>query len=148
MEDPTKKWTQQNLMNLAATRDRRDFSKTMHFVDDMMRLKDAVFTAQSIQRTIHYYATSNEPITNEIYSYVVDEEVRRFRSTCSSIIMECINSYPKEIYSLNLTKANTAKLLTQIKAVHKFINQIENNPQNDRDLKVIIKKNVQWKWNK
>lgn len=145
MQDPTEKWTQKNLGDLAYSKKERNISKTLSFVDDMMRLKDKVFHARSLQRTIHNLATSNEPVDNQVYSFF-QEERTDFSHTCSWVYISCLVDYPKLISQLKLSKAQESKLMAKISATVKFIEQVRNDPRNDTDMRKIIKKNSDWKW--
>jgi hypothetical protein len=144
IQDPTKKWTQSGLRKMSSDLKNDNFSRSLDFVDDMMRLKDYVFQAQSLQKTIHHYAISKEPISNDTY-YYIQEEIKRFWSTCSQVSSYCIISMPEEIYKLKLPKVKTERLLALLRAVEKFIMQVRRNPQNNRDMMKIIKKKVAWK---
>jgi len=144
MQYPTKKWTQRNLQVMSSDRNGENFSKSLDFIDDMMRLKDDIFQAQSLKRTIHHYAISKEPITYETYEYIQDEK-KRFQSLCFSIEMQCINDYPDKVFKLKLSKTKTDRLLSILRTTDKFITQIKRDPQNDKDSKAIIKKRIEWK---
>lgn len=145
MQDPTAKWTQKMLMELADVGDRRSISQTLHFVDDMMRLKDEVFKVQSIRKTIHHFATTKEPVTQDIWRYI-EEEQDRFRSTCRYISLACLSDYPNKIYALRLSKAKTQRLLNMIRATSKFIDQIRNTKDTFADMKKIIANYNNWRW--
>jgi hypothetical protein len=148
MNDPTAKWTQQSIRNIAAVKDRRDISLTLNFVDDMMRLKDDVYTAKRAKDTVHYYATKyTEPITYDIYNYI-NEEASRFRAAVRGVEHSATITYVDKVFNLKLNKGNTEKLLTMLRAVDKYIVSLRKDPQNDKDFKKIIHKHVEWKWNK
>jgi hypothetical protein len=144
MQDPTKKWTQRNLREMSSDKNGENFSRSLDFVDDMMRLKDDVFKAQSLQKTIHHYAISKEPITNETYEYIQDES-RRFRSLCSSIELNCIIHMSDKIFRLKLSKTKANRLMSILRTTDKFIVQVKKNPQNDKDFKKIIHNHITWK---
>jgi hypothetical protein len=146
MQDPTKKWTQRNLREMSSDRNGDNFSRSLDFVDDMMRLKDDVFTAQSIRRSIHAYAVGNDTINNRTYDYI-SEERSRFRSICSSVSMQCINYLVDKAFKLKIGKIKTERLLAILRATEKFIEQVKHNPHNDADDKLIIKKHIAWKRN-
>jgi len=137
MQDPTKKWTQQKLMEMSANSDGENFSRSLDFVDAMMRLKDQVYLAGSLQRTLHHYAVTKEPIDYNTYEYI-GEERSRFWHTCSGVTMACLIDYPKAVDNLKLTKRKTGKLYALIKAAGKYVDQVRRDPQNDRDTKKII----------
>lgn len=145
MQDPTKKWTQTDLMDLAYSKKERNISKTLSFVDSMMRLREYVFRAQSLQRTIHQIAVSEEPVTNEMYSYYEDT-AREFRHSYNWVFLSCLIDYPKEIDKLNISQKQRGNLLAKVEAAGKFIDQVRKDPQNDRDMKKIIHRHVDLKW--
>lgn len=150
MQDPTKKWTQQKLREMSANSDGENFSRSLDFVDAMMRLKDKVFQAQSLQSRLHHYAITKEPIDYETYEYLRGERTR-FWNTCSGVTIDCLINYPKAIDFLHLTKKKAGKLEAMIKTTGKFIDQVRHNPQNERDTKRIIHAYTKEKlkeWNK
>ena len=148
MKDPTAKWTQSGIAKIAAVKDRRDYSMTLHFVDDMMRLKDDVYTVRSTKNTVHHYAMeSTDPITYEVYNYI-NEEMSRFRAAARSVEHSATITYVDKVFKLKLNKGNTDKLLAMLRAVDKYVVSLRRDPQNDKDLKKIIHKHVEWKWKK
>jgi hypothetical protein len=144
MQDPAKKWTQRNLKEASSDARGQNYHKSENFVDDMMRLKDSVFKAQSIRRDIHSYAMGNDAIDNKTYDHISNER-SCFRSICSSVSIQCVNYLIDDVFKLKIGKTKTDKLLSMLRATEKFIEQVRHNPHNDTDDKLIIKKHVEWK---
>lgn len=144
IQDPTKKWTQRNLKDMSSDARDQNYHRSENFVDDMMRLKDFVFKAQSIRKDIHSYAIGNDTIDNRIYDHI-SEERSRFRSICSSVSMQCVNYLVDDVFKLKVGKTKTERLLAILRTTEKFIEQVKHNPQNDKDDKLIIKKHMEWK---
>lgn len=147
MQDPTKNWTQSGLQQLAYSKKGKNLSLTLDFVDDMMRLKDKVFTAQSRMRSIHQLAVGEDPIDYRTYTYY-EELSQEFRHACNWVLEASLVDYPKKIDKLGLSQNQKRKLLSKIQTANKFTQSLRDDPQRDRDVKKIIKRNVDWKWGK